>query len=181
MPNHPDEEDQHLATLDELEATREQIASYQGLLEALPQIYERKFNDRLKPYLARHQQLIDEREQMLISLQRGFPAAGVEHGEGKSLLLNPSPSPTPIEAEWPARPRDGHVFGLIALAALGLAIGVQLSPRNLSEPKQTSTPYPQRGPSRPAIRPGVSRVVHQSSNPPTARDSAPATPNPAMP
>jgi hypothetical protein len=122
-----DEEDQYLATLHELEATQEDIASYQGLLKDLPEIYERKFNERLKPILDRQQHLIDEREQLLQQLHQSLPAA---EGEPRKLL-SPAPDPpsAPDGADSIRQPGHGRPWWLFGLAALGLAIGLQLNKR----------------------------------------------------
>lgn len=123
-----DEEEQYLATLHELEATQEDIASYQGLLKDLPEIYERKFNERLKPILDRQQHLIDEREQLLQQLHQTLPAA---EGETRKLL-SPAPDlPAAPDEAHEADPRHqpgwGRPWWLLGLAALGLAIGLQLN------------------------------------------------------
>ena len=120
-----DEEDQHLATLHELEATLEDIANYQGLLKDLPEIYERKFNERLKPLLDRQQHLIDERQQLLHQLRQSLPPPSAE----SSRLLPPAPDPpAPEEAVLPSRPPDWRrPLWLLGIAALGLTVGLLLS------------------------------------------------------
>jgi len=143
MANLEDEEEQHLATLHELQATQEEIASYQGLLKDLPEIYERKFNERLKPILDRHQYLIDEREQLLHQLHQSLPPGGEI-----SLLLTAAPQPPAAEdvAIPPTRQARGRPWWLLGLAALGVAIGLQLNKPGGSvsppSPSQSSPIFP---------------------------------------
>jgi len=133
MPNHSDEEEQHLTTLDELEATQEQITSYQGLLKDLPEIYERKFNERIKPLLDRNQLLMDEREQLLGRLHQALPPTEA----GKIWLLGSASSPLEGEGSHPNPSGWGrHWWWLVVLALLGLAFGVQLSRQLLPGPKK---------------------------------------------
>ncbi|MFN9547782.1 MAG: DUF2272 domain-containing protein [Cyanobacteriota bacterium] len=150
-----DEEEQHLATLHELEATREDIASYQGLLRDLPDIYERKFNERLKPVLDRQQHLIDEREQLLQRLQASLPSTG---GESRKLLP-PMPDPAlpaeeamaPQGQRWRQRP-----WWLLGVAALGLTVGLQLNKHTVSNaptPASGSFPAGDRQQTRPVPSP----------------------------
>jgi hypothetical protein len=125
MANLEDEEEQHLATLHELEATQEEISTYQGLLKDIPEIYERKFNERLRPILDRNQQLIDEREQLLHQLRHTIPAAR----EDTKLLPSAPPSPSLFsDPPPPQRPLDGkRPWWLVGLACCGLVIGLLLN------------------------------------------------------
>ncbi|MBM5817127.1 MAG: DUF2272 domain-containing protein [Cyanobacteria bacterium K_Offshore_surface_m2_239] len=119
------EEDQYLATLHELEATQEDIANYQSLLKDLPEIYERKFNERLKPLLDRQQHLLDERETLLQQLPQGLPASEAvvtDHHLGPA----PEAPPPPGVAAPPRRPEANRLWWLAGLAALGLTLGLQL-------------------------------------------------------
>lgn len=139
-----DEEEQYLATLHELEATQEDIASYQGLLKDLPEIYERKFNERLKAILDRQQHLIDEREQLLQHVRQALPAAG---GEIRTLLASPPDPPLAVEETvLPSRrPVRGRPWWLLAVAALGLTVGLQLQQRSVPEsptPAADALPQP---------------------------------------
>jgi hypothetical protein len=135
MSNHADEEEQHLTSLDELEATQEQITSYQGLLKDLPEIYERKFNERLKPFLDRNQQLMDERQQLLGRLHHELPP--VE--PGKMLLLSSTASPVEGDRSHPTQLGLGRLWWLVALALLGLAFGVQLSRQMVPSPNKPTS------------------------------------------
>ncbi|MFN9631338.1 MAG: DUF2272 domain-containing protein [Cyanobacteriota bacterium] len=140
MANLEDEEEQHLATLHELEATQEEISTYQGLLKDIPDIYERKFNERLRPILDRNQQLIDERQQLLHQLSHAIPAAR----EDSKLLTSASPSPSlPSDPLPPRHPLDGkRPWWLVGVASCGLLIGVLLN-----NAEKRTTPSPDLSPS----------------------------------
>jgi hypothetical protein len=135
MPNHEDKEDQHLITLDELEATQEQIRSYQGLLKDLPGIFEQKFNERLKPVLDRHQELMDERELLLDRLQQRLPAAIQENRS----LLDPARSLQRVEANGDRKGWSGRFWVVLALTLLGGGFGLLLSKRLPSTPLPITT------------------------------------------
>jgi hypothetical protein len=138
-----DEEEQYLATLHELEATQEDIASYQGLLKDLPEIYERKFNERLKPILDRQQHLIDEHEHLLQQLHLSLPAAD---RAGANLLAPASDpaAPAPDVKEQPHERGPGRPWWLLGLAALGLTIGLQLQQRSVPGSATPASSSPSR-------------------------------------
>ena len=168
MSNHEDEEEQHLATLDELEATQAQISSYQNLLRDLPEIFERKFNERLQPLLDRQQQLLQERELLLDRLHQHLPE-GVNGHLG--LVLPPSSAlpgglpATTISRRWWGR----RFWWLIGFALLGGLIGVQMS-QQLGKRSGSTSMVPRDGL---GDRPCWDRQ--------TTRGPAPALPSPAMP
>lgn len=159
-----DEEEHYLATLNALEAVQEDINNYQGLLKDLPEIYERKFNERLKPILDRQQQLFDEREQLLQQLQQALPAA---EADSRHLLLPPPPDPLPAaeEAPSPSPLRRGRPWWLLGLAGLGLAIGLQLN-----RPVGPGTPIQ---PAKPPVLSGARPPLPEGL--PSVAPSAPAT------
>ena len=126
MSNHEDEEEQHLAILDELEATQAQINSYQNLLKDLPEIFERKFNDRLQPFLDRQQQLLQERDLLLDRLQQHLPEGASGHQRLVPLLPSALPAGSPsttIPRRWWSR----RIWWWIGCAVLGGVIGLQVS------------------------------------------------------
>ena len=171
MSDHAEEEDQHLTSLDELEATQEQITSYQGLLKDLPEIYERKFNERLKPLLDRNQQLMDEREQLLGRLHQGLPPAEL----GKMLLLSSAASPEEGTGSHPKQPGFGRHWWLVALALLGLAFGVQLSRQMLPSPKKPTSAVSLFTPRQLSL-PGVIERGFDQALAPTIADGSPIKP-----
>ena len=138
MPNNEDEQEQHLATLDELEAIQAQINSYQGLLKDLPEIFERKFNERLQPHLDRQQQLLDEREQLLYQLHQHIPPVG--GGQAARLLpsftIPPEESPETSSVQY----RTSRFWWILGLAGLGCLLGVYLSQRFSPGKSSNSTP-----------------------------------------
>lgn len=138
MPNPEEEEERHLSTLDELEATREEITSYQGLFKELPQIFECKFNERLKPLLERNHQLIEERERLLQQIQQTLPSAK----ERSMLLLNPSFDPAQQQVRQASRFQVGRILWLLGLTAAGIAFGLHLSRPPGPAPQQPSKPFP---------------------------------------
>lgn len=131
MAQSEDEEEQYLATLQELEATQEDIANYQGLLKDLPEIYERKFNERLKPVLDRQQCLLDERENLLQQVKQALPASE-EMADRHRLAASPESSPAPEIIETPrhrsVRRRSWWFMGLIIF---GVTVGLQLHRRTI--------------------------------------------------
>jgi hypothetical protein len=168
MAQPEDEEEQYLATLHELEATQEDIASYQGLLKDLPEIFERKFNERLKPVLDRQQHLLDERENLLQQLHPALPSSTVVDGD-HLLGPAPDPSPGPEGVETTVRPARGRPWWLLGVAILGLTIGLQLNKRTVPRAPASATsapispigPPPPKGPSA-AVMPSTTtrgRVV----------------------
>ncbi|MFM7170545.1 MAG: hypothetical protein ACKOYH_06815 [Cyanobium sp.] len=138
MPNHEDEEEQHLATLDELQTIQAQINSYQGLLKDLPEIFERKFNERLQPHLDRQQQLLDEREQLLYQLHQYIPQ-GVG-GEATRLLPSFTIPPEEEAEKTAVRQRTGRFLWILGLAGLGCFLGVYLSQQFRPGKSSNSTP-----------------------------------------
>ena len=138
MSNHEDEETQHLITLDELEATQDQITSYQGLLKELPEIFEHKFNQRLSPLLDRNQQQIEERVHLLHQLHQTLPLAG----DRSTLLLQPASPRAKEESDPISRVVNWRLLSLLGLAALGIAFGVQLSRALPPAPQKSVRPSP---------------------------------------
>ena len=53
----------------ELNATRRDLAELRELLETLPEIFERKFEERLSPMLTQRQRLLEQNEQARAQLQ----------------------------------------------------------------------------------------------------------------
>jgi hypothetical protein len=68
-------QDDYLSTLEELEAARNQLANYQSLLRDLPDLYERKFEERLRPIRDHNRALSQEGAGLREQLDRALPAA----------------------------------------------------------------------------------------------------------
>ena len=168
MSNPEGEEEQHLATLDELEATQAQISSYQFLLKDLPEIFERKFNERLQPLLDRQEQLLQERETLLDRLQQHLP----ERASGHEWPVLPSP-PSAFPAGRPATAISRRWWGrfgwLLCLALLGGLIGVQVS-QSMGKRSGSTSMTPRNG-----------MGDHPDWELQTTRGRAPAPPTPTRP
>jgi hypothetical protein len=93
MENHDD----YLSTLEELEAARNQLANYQSLLRDLPELYERKFEERLRPIRDQNRALSQEGAVLREQLDRALPAA---HQPKRQVL------PAATDAPMAAQPRQ---------------------------------------------------------------------------
>jgi hypothetical protein len=164
MAQPEDEEEQYLATLHELEATQEEIANYQGLLKDLPEIYERKFNERLNPVLDRQRHLLDEREKLLQQLHHVLPGDESVNNHNPLDAAHQLSSAAEV-ADPPAPAMSRRPWWLVGLAALGLTVGMQLN-------RQTA-PDAQTRPSAasPALQsvPSENRPSSSSASAPTIR------------
>jgi hypothetical protein len=89
MSESPDSDRLHHDALQrELEAVRERRDSYQALLKDLPQIFESRFRERLRPLQQRNEQLLLEGAALREQFRRSLPEARVQEAE-----------PTPAAAE----------------------------------------------------------------------------------
>ncbi|MEY4354335.1 MAG: hypothetical protein RLZZ609_2576 [Cyanobacteriota bacterium] len=136
MSNHNDEEERHLTTLDEIEATQSQISSYQGLLKDVPKIFEHKFNERLKPLLDRNQQLREERAHLLHQLHQTLPLAA----ESPNVLLSPASPPSQKNRAPVSLVVKGRLLWLLGLTAAGIALGMHMSKSLVPAPQNPSRP-----------------------------------------
>jgi len=68
-------QDDYLSTLEVLEAARNQLANYQSLLKDLPELYERKFEERLRPIRDQNRALSQEGAVLREQLDRALPAS----------------------------------------------------------------------------------------------------------
>ncbi|WP_399211363.1 MULTISPECIES: hypothetical protein [unclassified Synechococcus] len=64
----------------ELAASQHQLAELQALLDELPEIFERKFEQRLQPFLERQRLLAEENIELRDRLQRQLPSPPTETG-----------------------------------------------------------------------------------------------------
>ncbi|MFN7678130.1 MAG: DUF2272 domain-containing protein [Cyanobacteriota bacterium] len=134
-----EEEQQHLATLDDLEGTEEEIANYQSLLKDIPEIYERKFNERVKPILERRRELTEEREQLIQQIQHALPAGGERTVQLLQARL--SSASESEDDDPPTQTAMKRPLALLAMVATGMGIGLLLSKQVTSTPT-TVTPLP---------------------------------------
>jgi len=68
-------QDEYLSAVEELEAARNQLANYQSLLRDLPELYERKFEERIRPIRDHNRALSQEGAVLREQLDRALPAA----------------------------------------------------------------------------------------------------------
>ena len=88
-----------------LAEARLQIAELEALLEDLPEIFERKFQQRLQPVLERQERLLEDNSALREQIQQLAPVPGEVRlrfnppgrgsGSGPELMLPPVPSRPP--------------------------------------------------------------------------------------
>lgn len=81
---------------EELAAARLKRDRYQALLKELPEVFEGKFKERVRPLQERNQQLIDEGEALREQIRRTLPAAAAAP---QAALTPAAPSHSGIAAE----------------------------------------------------------------------------------
>lgn len=79
-PEGPAEHQSLEAAQRELAASQHQLAELQALLDELPEIFERKFEQRLQPFLERQRLLVEENLELRDRLQRQLPSPPTETG-----------------------------------------------------------------------------------------------------
>ncbi len=77
-PEGPAEHQSLEAAQQELAASQRQLAELQALLDELPEIFERKFEQRLQPFLERQRLLAEENLELRDRLQRQLPPPPTE-------------------------------------------------------------------------------------------------------
>ena len=78
MPDSPDADRLRQEMLEEeLEAARRKRDSYQALLKDLPEVFEGKFRERVRPVQQRNEQLLEEGMALREQIRRALPQAGV--------------------------------------------------------------------------------------------------------
>lgn len=84
MPDSPDADRlRHEALKEELEAARRKRDSYQALLKELPEVFEGKFRERVRPVQQRNDQLLEEGMALREQIRRALPEGG---SSGKASL-----------------------------------------------------------------------------------------------
>ena len=79
-PEGPAEHQSLEAAQRELAASQHQLAELQALLDELPEIFERKFEQRLQPFLEQQRLLVEENLELRDRLQRQLPSPPTETG-----------------------------------------------------------------------------------------------------
>jgi len=128
MPESPDADRiRHDALEEELEAARRKRDSYQALLKDLPEVFEGKFRERIRPLQQRHEELLQESLALREQIRRALPespssgslppAGGSQNPAGVSQpassaappafetaaeapLFNPPVDPTAVDLSW---------------------------------------------------------------------------------
>jgi len=114
-------QDDYLSILEELEAARNQLANYQSLLRDLPELYERKFEERLRPIRAQNQALIQEGAVLREQLDRALPAAQQPKRQVLPAATNAPMAAQPRQtADTPVVPR-GRSRTLLPIGLAGAA------------------------------------------------------------
>jgi hypothetical protein len=100
-------QDDYLSTLEELEAARNQLANYQSLLRELPELYERKFEERLRPIRDQNRALSQEGAVLREQLDRALPASHQPKRQGLPAATDaPMAAQTNPTADTPVIPSD---------------------------------------------------------------------------
>jgi hypothetical protein len=106
MSESPDPDRLHHDALQrELEAARERRDSYQALLKDLPQIFEGRFRERLRPLQQRNEQLLLEGAALREQVRRSLPQA-----RAQAAALSPSPE-EPMAATASGKADSGQAGG----------------------------------------------------------------------
>jgi hypothetical protein len=140
MPDSPDADRlRHEMLEEELEAARRKRESYHALLKDLPEVFEGKFRERVRPVQQRNEQLLEEGMALREQIRRALPQAGVA---GASLPpatetvasadRGTDPEELRKEAWKPAGPAGGlrraadrlRSAGVAGALAAGLALGL---------------------------------------------------------
>jgi len=191
MPESPDSPDadrlRHEMLEEELEAARRKRDSYQALLKDLPEVFEGKFRERIRPVQQRNEQLLEEGMALREQIRRALPQSGVagsaslppaaatgtsaDRDLGRQELREDAGKPH--EAAWMRRAAEGlGSAGVAGALAAGLALG-------LGGLLLATQPWSSREGSRPAPRPRApamatpSAQTPQSNASPAARTGAP--------
>ena len=81
MPDSPDADRlRHEMLEEELEAARRKRDSYQALLKDLPEVFEGKFRERVRPVQQRNEHLLEEGMALREQIRRALPQVGVSGG-----------------------------------------------------------------------------------------------------
>jgi len=178
MPDSPDADRlRHEMLEEELEAARRKRDSYQALLKDLPEVFEGKFRERIRPVQQRNEQLLEEGMALREQIRRALPQAGV----GGSASLPPAAAtgttadrdldPQEVREDAGKRPEAAGVrqateglrsAGVAGALAAGLALGLgglllATHPWSSREGSRPSAQVPRSNPS-PAAQPGATPV-----------------------
>ena len=182
MPDSPDDDRlRHEMLEEELDAARRKRDSYQALLKDLPEVFEGKFRERVRPVQQRNEQLLEEGMALREQIRRALPQAGVagsaslppasefgasaDRGTALEKGLKDAGKPAGSAGRrWAAESlrRTGVARALAAGLALGLG-GLLLA----------AHPWRSGGGSRPSPRPTPSTQVPASNASPVNQSAPP--------
>jgi len=186
MPDSPDDDRlRHEMLEEELEAARRKRDSYQALLKDLPEVFEGKFRERVRPVQQRNEQLLEDGMALREQIRRALPQAGVdgsasqspatEFGAATDRGMDPKKiredAPRPSAAAGVQGLRDAakslRSTGMPRALAAGLALG-------LGGLLLATQPWRSGGGSRPTDRPAAPGMTTPSAQVPASTES-PAT------
>jgi len=183
MPDSPDADRlRHDLLEEELEAARRKRESYQALLKDLPEVFEGKFRERIRPIQQRNDQLLEEGTALREQIRRALPQAGVsgnaslppaaETGTSANLGLKPDEvreaAGKPTAAAVLRRVAEGlRSMGMAGAGALAAGLVFGLGALLLA-----THPWRSGGEGRQAPRPPASAQVPRSNAGPTAQTAA---------
>jgi len=190
-------QDDYRSTLEELEAARNQLSNYQSLLQDLPELYERKFEERLRPIRDRNRALSQEGAGLRQQLDRALPAAHPPQRPGLPAATDaPKPAPsgptadTLVVASAPTRTLLpiglAGAASLLLLATLGpLASWVRPLSPNLAKAPLGSKAKTEGSTPTLGAREGLSNAPMAGggpkSQPPASTNLSPTHPKPPAP
>ena len=174
MPDSPDADRlRHEMLEEELEAARRKRDSYQALLKDLPEVFEGKFRERIRPVQQRNEQLLEEGMALREQIRRALPQAGV----AGSASLPPAAAtgtsadrdldPQAVREEAGKRPEGLRSAGVAGALAAGLALG-------LGALLLATQPWRSREGSRLAPQPRASGMAKPSAQVPRSNASTAA-------
>jgi hypothetical protein len=129
MPDSPDADRlRHEMLEEELEAARRKRDSYQALLKDLPEVFEGKFRERIRPVQQRNEQLLEEGMALREQIRRALPQAAAT-----GTSANRDLDPQEVREEAGKRPEAAGLrraaaslrsAGVAGALAAGLALGL---------------------------------------------------------
>ena len=190
MPDSPDADRlRHEMLEEELEAARRKRDSYQALLKDLPEVFEGKFRERIRPVQQRNEQLLEEGMALREQIRRALPQASVAGSASlppaaaTGTFANRDLDPQEVREEAGKRPeaaglrraaeglRSAGVAGALA-AGLALGLGGLLLATQPWRSREGSRPAPQ--PRAPGMAKPSAQVPRSNASPAAQSGATPA-------
>ena len=116
MPESSDAERiRHDALEEELEAARRKRDSYQALLKDLPEVFEGKFRERIRPLQQRHEELLQESLALREQIRRALPEPPAAGNLPPAVSNQPQLTTNPTSASQPATSAEAPLLDPPAL------------------------------------------------------------------